>query len=178
MAAARRIGAGALKRPGRTGATEWPQLTDVWLRFASPPIRQAGTMGGNIANGSPIGDGAGLMALDASRRAAPARTSARDAAADFYRPDYMKNRLRRANSSRRAWCRCAAKPQVRAYKISKRFDCDISASVPRLSVTLDGERSRAPFAFGGMAATVTPPRRAEGAVPEGHAWTKPPPAPR
>jgi xanthine dehydrogenase small subunit len=41
-------------------------LTDVWLRFASPPIRHAGTLGGNVANGSPIGDSPPvLMALDA-----------------------------------------------------------------------------------------------------------------
>jgi xanthine dehydrogenase small subunit len=44
----------------------WPSLTDVWLRFASTPIRHAGTMGGNVANGSPIGDSPPvLMALDA-----------------------------------------------------------------------------------------------------------------
>src|SRR6476469_8235188 len=33
----------------------YPHFTDLWLRFASPPIRNAGTMGGNVANGSPIG---------------------------------------------------------------------------------------------------------------------------
>ena len=44
----------------------WPSLRDVWLRFASLPIRVAGTMGGNVANGSPIGDCAPiLMALGA-----------------------------------------------------------------------------------------------------------------
>jgi xanthine dehydrogenase small subunit len=43
------------KPPGGAGQ-RWPALTDVWLRFASPPIRHAGTMGGNVANGSPIGD--------------------------------------------------------------------------------------------------------------------------
>ena len=47
------------KTPGARSPKRWPALTDVWLRFASPPIRHAGTLGGNlIANGSPIGDGA------------------------------------------------------------------------------------------------------------------------
>ena len=46
--------------------TEWPALRDVWLRFASLPIRHAGTMGGNVANGSPIGESTPvLMALGA-----------------------------------------------------------------------------------------------------------------
>ena len=52
------IGAGASledawRRAGRATARS---CTEVWLRFASPPIRNAGTMGGNVANGSPIGD--------------------------------------------------------------------------------------------------------------------------
>src|SRR5258708_31745993 len=34
----------------------YPQLDELFRRFASPPIRNAGTLGGNIANGSPIGD--------------------------------------------------------------------------------------------------------------------------
>jgi xanthine dehydrogenase iron-sulfur cluster and FAD-binding subunit A len=33
-----------------------PELGELYRRFASPPIRNAGTLGGNIANGSPIGD--------------------------------------------------------------------------------------------------------------------------
>ncbi|HEX3142150.1 MAG TPA: FAD binding domain-containing protein, partial [Rhizobacter sp.] len=59
------IGAGAsLEAAWRALVQRWPSLTDVWLRFASPLIRNTGTMGGNIANGSPIGDTAPvLMAL-------------------------------------------------------------------------------------------------------------------
>ena len=37
-------------------AKHYPELTEMWKRFASLPIRNAGTLGGNIANGSPIGD--------------------------------------------------------------------------------------------------------------------------
>jgi xanthine dehydrogenase small subunit len=44
----------------------YPELTELWERFASPPIRNAGTLGGNIANGSPIGDSMpALIALGA-----------------------------------------------------------------------------------------------------------------
>ncbi|HSB99774.1 MAG TPA: FAD binding domain-containing protein, partial [Burkholderiaceae bacterium] len=61
------IGAGAsLEDAWAALAARAPPLTEAWLRFASPPIRHMGTMGGNVANGSPIGDSAPvLIALDA-----------------------------------------------------------------------------------------------------------------
>src|SRR5690606_15185957 len=47
-------------------AQHYPQATELWKRFASMPIRNSGTLVGNIANGSPIGDGAPfLIALGA-----------------------------------------------------------------------------------------------------------------
>jgi xanthine dehydrogenase small subunit len=157
----------------------WPALRDVWLRFASLPIREAGTMGGNVANGSPIGDSPPvLMALDATivlRRAERVRSLP---LADFY-VDYMKNRLEpgefvqalhvplpaAASASSRV-------PQVRAYKISKRFDCDISALCAGLSITLDnGSVAAVRLAFGGLAATVRRAALAEAAL-LGQPWTE------
>ena len=45
----------------------WPELHEGWARFASVPIRNSGTLGGNVANGSPIGDSMpALMALGAT----------------------------------------------------------------------------------------------------------------
>ena len=45
----------------------YPEMNEMWERFASVPIRNAGTLGGNVANGSPIGDTMpGLIALGAS----------------------------------------------------------------------------------------------------------------
>ena len=169
------IGAGAsLEAAWRALVTEWPSLEDVWLRFASPPIRNAGTMGGNVANGSPIGDSAPvLMALGARivlRRADRVRKMA---LADFY-VDYMKNRLEPGEFvqglevplPQPGW-------QVRAYKISKRFDCDISALCAGLALQLDaaGKVAGARLAFGGMAATVRHAAKAEAAV-VGQAWNE------
>ena len=64
-----------------------------------------------------------------------------------------------------------SKAQVRAYKISKRFDCDISAVCAGLAIELDdaGVVVAARFAFGGMAATVKRATNAEGAL-VGKAW--------
>ena len=50
----------------------------MWERFASPPIRNAGTLGGNVANGSPIGDSMpALIALGATVVLRNARARAR-----------------------------------------------------------------------------------------------------
>ena len=89
-----RIGAGAsLEAAWRALAARWPTLTDMWLRFASPPIRNAGTMGGNVANGSPIGDSAPvLIALDAQLVLRRGERERRLPLEQFY-VDYMVNRL-------------------------------------------------------------------------------------
>ena len=172
-AGAVRIGAGAsLEDAWRVLARHWPSLLDVWLRFASVPIRNAGTMGGNVANGSPIGDCPPvLMALAASvelRRGSRVRSLP---LADFY-VDYMKNRLEPGEFVQALQVPLNAAAQVRAYKMSKRFDCDISAVCAGLAIELDGDQVRAArFAFGGMAATVRHAARAEAAV-LGQAWSE------
>ncbi len=169
------IGAGAsLEDAWRALAAEWPALRDIWLRFAALPLRLAGTMGGNVANGSPIGDAAPvLMALGATivlRRGASARSLPLE---DFY-VDYMKNRLEagefvQALEVPRRGGRAQA---VRSYKISKRYDCDISAVCAALAIELDGEGiTAARLAYGGMAATVRRAAHAEAAL-LGQAWTE------
>jgi len=169
-----RIGAGAsLEAAYRALVHEWPSLEDVWLRFASIPVRNAGTMGGNVANGSPIGDSAPvLMALDATlelRRGNALRTLP---LADFY-VDYMKNRLEPGEFVQAIVVPLGRDAEVRAYKLSKRFDCDISAVCAGLAIELDGNDvvRTARFAFGGMAATVKRARGAEAAV-VGQPWTE------
>ncbi|HSN32597.1 MAG TPA: xanthine dehydrogenase small subunit, partial [Ideonella sp.] len=163
-----RIGAGAsLENAWRALVARWPALRDVWLRFASPPIRHAGTMGANVANGSPIGDSAPvLIALDAAivlRRGGRVRSMA---LADFY-VDYMKNRLEPGEFVLAIEVPPpAAGEQLRAYKVSKRFDSDISAVCAGLAVALDdaGRVATARFAYGGMAAIVRRAAHAEAAV--------------
>ena len=168
-----RIGAGAsLEDAYRALVRIWPSLEEVWLRFASVPIRNAGTMGGNIANGSPIGDSAPvLMALDATielRQGARVRSMA---LADFY-VDYMKNRLEPGEFVQALNVPLDKAAQVRAYKMSKRFDCDISAVCAALAIELDGGTvTAARFAFGGMAATVRRAAHAE-ATAIGQPWNE------
>jgi xanthine dehydrogenase small subunit len=165
-----RIGAGAtLEAAWRALVARWPQLADLWRRFGSPPVRHAGTMGGNVANGSPIGDSAPvLMALGASlelRRGAAVRTLALE---DFY-TGYMTNRLEPGEFVQAIVVPLAPRT-LRAYKVAKRFDCDISAVCGAFALELDGGVVRdARLVYGGMAAVVQRAARTEAALC-GRAW--------
>jgi len=161
------IGAAASLEDGwRALVARWPSLVDVWLRFAGMPLRHCGTMGGNVANGSPIGDSPPvLMALGAGLVLRRGERVRRLALADFY-AGYMQNRLEPGEFVQAIEVPLDAHVAVRAYKISKRFDCDISALCAGFAIALDdgGAVRTARFAFGGMAATVQRAAAAEAAV--------------
>jgi len=161
------IGAGAsLEDAWAALAHHVPELAEVWLRFAGPPVRHAGTMGGNVANGSPIGDSAPvLIALGAQivlRRGSRERSMPLE---DFY-VDYMKNRLERGEFVRALRVPLpAAGAAVRCWKITKRYDCDISAVCAAFVLERDGEVVRSVrLAYGGMAAIVKRAKAAEAAL--------------
>jgi xanthine dehydrogenase small subunit len=169
------IGAGvSLELAWEALVQEWPELREVWLRFAGPPVRHSGTLGGNLANGSPIGDGAPvLMALDAQlilRKGCRVRTLALDS---FYL-GYRNNQLE-AGEFLQAIQIPHREPGtlVRAWKISKRYDSDISAVFGAFALRLEADRIiEARFAFGGMAAIVKRASQTERAV-LGRPWTRP-----
>jgi xanthine dehydrogenase small subunit len=155
----------------------WPELREMALRFAGPPVRHAGTLGGNVANGSPIGDSAPvLLALDAALVLQCGQVQRRLPLAAFYL-DYMKNALQPGE-----FLRAIALPlpqaadaplRLRAYKLSKRYDCDISAVSCGLALRLDaqGHVSHVRLAFGGMAAVVKRAAQAEAAL-LGQPWNE------
>jgi xanthine dehydrogenase small subunit len=134
----------------------YPQLKELWERFASKPIRNAGTLGGNVANGSPIGDSMpALVALGARvvmHSTAGSRTIAlEDLYTGYMQKDMHADELVEAlliPLPEAGW-------QMRTYKLSKRFDSDISAVCAAFSVRLDAGRVvDCRVAYGGMAATV------------------------
>jgi xanthine dehydrogenase small subunit len=169
------IGAAAsLEEAWAALAARVPALIEARLRFGSPPIRHMGTMGGNVANGSPIGDSAPvLMALDATLLLRRGDATRRVALAEFY-VDYMVNRLEPGEFVQAIEVPLGSfEAALRAYKISKRFDSDISAVFAALRVRLDGERVRdARVVFGGMAATVRRAHAVEQAI-VGQPWDEP-----
>ena len=148
-----------------------PWLGAYWNRIAGWQVRNMGTLGGNIANGSPIGDTPPvLIALGAEivlRRGAGRRTlPLEDFFIDYGRQDRAPGefieeiRIPRPGPDRR----------VAAYKLSKRRDEDISSVAAGISVTLrDGVITAARIAFGGMAATPRRARAAEAAL-AGQPW--------
>ena len=151
----------------------YPDLEELMLRFASPPIRNAATLGGNVANGSPIGDSMpALLALDSS---VVLRSSggSRELPLDRFYKDYMVNALEPGEFVESIRVPLpAAGVHVRSYKVSKRFDQDISAvcGAYRLQVG-DGRVTDVRIAYGGMAATVRRATRCEAAL-AGEPWTE------
>lgn len=132
----------------------YPELGQIWERFASPPIRNAGTLGGNIANGSPIGDSLpALIALGAHVEVARAGEWRQLALEDFYL-GYQKHALAPGEVlSRIRLPKPSDNLRFRSYKVSKRYDSDISAVCAAFSIHLEGSRiSACRIAYGGMAA--------------------------
>lgn len=134
-----RIGAGVRLEPAWQALVErWPQLSVYAARFASLPIRNSGTLGGNIANGSPIGDSMPvLIALNTTVTVASIRGDRQFALESFY---LGRQKTQLAPDEVLAWIDIAP-PQpnafVVAYKVSKRFDQDISAVCLCLNVSFD-----------------------------------------
>ena len=150
-----------------------PDLGELVRRIGGLQVRSAGTVGGNIANGSPIGDGPpALIALGAEltlRSLAGRRTMPLEA----YFLDYGKQDRRAGEFVESVRIpRPGPDAVIHIAKLSRRFDSDISAVCGAFHLTVtDGRITAARAAFGGMAAT---PRRAAAceAALVGHAWTE------
>ncbi|MBC7603987.1 MAG: xanthine dehydrogenase small subunit [Ramlibacter sp.] len=149
-----------------------PHLKTFANRFAGLPVRNSGTLGGNVANGSPIGDSMPLLiALGAHIVLMSQRGNREMPVEDFY-TGYRKNVL--ASDEVLAWIkvpRPASDELLRAYKISKRYDDDISAICLVVNMTLaDGVVQHISIGAGGVAATPARAIKTETAL-RGQRWT-------
>ena len=136
-----------------------PDVGEMLRRLGSKQVRATGTVGGNIANGSPIGDSPPvLIALGATvelRHGDARRTLALE---DFFLDYGRQDRAPGEVLTRITVPRLGRGEHFRCYKISKRFDQDISALLGAFRFRIRRSRiAEARIAFGGMAAT---PRRA------------------
>ena len=148
-------------------------LSEMRQRFASLPIRNAGTLGGNVANGSPIGDSMPwLIALGADIVLRNTSTQRIMPLENFYL-DYQKKDLQADEFVEALRVPLPRKNvQFRTYKLAKRFDQDISAVCAAFCITLDGDTiSHARIAFGGMAAIPKRAAKAEAAL-NGQPWNE------
>jgi xanthine dehydrogenase small subunit len=157
------IGAGVTYRDATAAlAGAWPDMGEVIRRLGSVQIRNCGTIGGNIANGSPIGDSPPLLIAAGATLVLRRGDERREAPLEDFFLAYGKQDRRPGEFVEKV---VVSKPgpgtYFRCYKISKRFDQDISAVCAAFRIDLDGERvASARIAFGGMAAT---PKRAAAA---------------
>src|SRR3990167_1966878 len=132
-------------------APHHPSFAELLRRYASEQVRNAATIGGNIANGSPIGDGPpALISLGATLHLRRGDTLRAIPLEDFFL-DYRKQD-RQPGEFVAGISIPAQAPALRCYKITKRFDQDISAVCGCFNITLDAGRvTAARIAFGGMA---------------------------
>ena len=136
-----------------------PDLFELFRRFGGKQVRAVGTLGGNIANGSPIGDSMpALIALGTTlhlRRLDATRSMPLE---DFFIDYGKQDRAPGEFVTGIDVPRVAPGEVFRCYKISKRFDQDISGLLGAFRFTVEAGRvAHARVAFGGMAAT---PKRA------------------
>ena len=131
-----------------------PSAVGKWLRFfASPPIRNRATLGGNLATASPIGDSAPLLlALDATLVLTSVRGNRVTPLASFF-SGYRETQLENGELIRLIEIPKPFPSFMRFYKASKRRMDDISTVAAGLSLDWDerGRIARARFAFGGVA---------------------------
>jgi xanthine dehydrogenase small subunit len=150
-----------------------PELHTFASRFAGLPVRNSGTLGGNVANGSPIGDSMPmLIALGANVVLISVRGHREMPLEQLY-TGYRKNVM--AADEVLAWIKVPkATPGelLRVYKISKRFDDDISAVCLAVKLQLSGNRIvQASIGVGGVAATPARASQTE-AMLRGQAWSQ------
>jgi xanthine dehydrogenase small subunit len=163
----------SLTEAWRAVVAEFPTLAEMAQRFGSPPVRNSGTLCGNLANGSPIGDSLPVMiALDAElvlRRGVRIRRLPLE---KFYL-GYQRTALEPGEFVMSVKVPVPrAQRWVAGYKVSKRFDQDISAIAVAFAVEVEGGRvASARIAFGGMAAVAARALATERAL-LGAAWNE------
>lgn len=147
-------------------AARHPAWDALRLRFASRPVRNAGTLGGNVANGSPIGDSLPALIAAGARVVLQSLRGRRELALEDFYLGYQRTALA-ADEIVLGLCvpPLAAGSQLALYKVSKRFDQDISAVFAAIQLQVaDGHIAAVRLAFGGMAATPARAPHAEAAL--------------
>lgn len=157
------IGAAASINATRAAlAPLYPDLDDLFARHGSEQVRNSATLGGNIANGSPIGDSMPALIALGARLVLRRGDVRRELPLEDFFLNYRQTALTKGEFVERIRVRePSAGQRFACYKISKRFDQDISAVMAGFSLTIDdGIVTSARLAFGGMAAI---PKRAAAA---------------
>ena len=150
-----------------------PHLRTFATRFAGLPVRNSGTLGGNVVNGSPIGDSMPLLIALGSSVVLMSEQGPRELPLEQLYTGYRKNVI--AADEVLAWIKvpkATAGEWSRVYKISKRFDDDISAVCLALCFHIEGDQVvQASIGVGGVAATPVRALKTEAALLN-QTWTQ------
>ena len=141
----------------------FPFLSDFWFRIGGAQIRNMGTIGGNIANGSPIADMAPpLIALGAELVLQKGKTKRKVALEDFY-ISYGKQDLKQGEFVKTINIPLVlGEEKLATYKISKRKDEDISTLCGAFNFTIKNNKIiKVKIVYSGLAAKVTRAKKAE-----------------
>ena len=168
------IGAGVSYTAARDAlSAAYPTLGCLIDRIGGDQIRNMGTIGGNIANGSPIGDSPPpLIALGATVTLR-LKDSTRSLPLEDFFIAYGRQDRKPGEFVESVFVPALhAGQHFAAYKVTKRRDEDISALLGAFRISLDGDRVKtARIAFGGMAATPKRAKAVEAAL-IGQPWTE------
>ena len=137
----------------------YPDFTAILKRYGSVQIRNVGTIAGNIATASPIGDTLPLLlSLDAKVVLQSLNNKKILSLKDFF-VSYRKTKLKAGQFIHSIRIPIFSKNIFKAYKISKRFDDDISSVCAAFNLEIKNKKIKnIKIAFGGMAET---PKRAK-----------------
>jgi len=153
-------------------AAQRPQLKPFFDRFAGLPVRNSGTLGGNVANGSPIGDSMPLLIALGAHVVLLRERGHRELPLERFYTGYRRNVL--APDEVVGWIKVPRPVEgefLRAYKVSKRRDDDISAVCLVVNARIaGGVVDEVRIGAGGVAATPARAPRTE-AVLRGQPWT-------
>ena len=139
----------------------YPSFCEMLLRLGSRQIRNLGTIGGNLVNASPIGDSPPSLVALGARVVISSQSGDQEMPLDDFFLDYRKTALQPDEILKTIIVpRLTENLYFRTYKLSKRFDQDISSVCGAYCLRLDGDQiSDIKICYGGMAAT---PKRAHG----------------
>ena len=134
-------------------AALYPDLGELFRRLGSVQVRNMGTIGGNVANGSPIGDSLpALIAAGATLHLRRGSASRSLPVEQFFRAYRLQDRRPDEFVERVSVPKPRPGTRFRAYKVSKRFDQDISAVMGAFLLRIEENRiAQARIAYGGVA---------------------------
>jgi xanthine dehydrogenase small subunit len=168
------IGAAVTYREARPRlAALYPDIGELMRRLGGAQVRAAGTIGGNIANGSPIGDSPPALIAAGATLVLRRGMGRRELPLEAYFLDYGRQDRRPGEFVEGVWLPIPGDgTRLRCYKVSKRFDQDITAVLGCFDVAVaDGVVTAARLAYGGMAGIPKRAAHAEAAL-TGRPWSE------